>query len=280
MTALATCNGGQGIVWTDGRCLPAGIVGVAAPWIVNILIPIASSIMLVFMIRRCVGERRLTWHFLLAVASASTFWLETYGDWAQHLLYTPDFDHYTLPFRASAPHNPLAMPFLYALYWVTHAWAILRLAQWLQRRRPGTGLGVALLLLSVPVTFAWNLTIEGAATYAGWWTYDPPIGPAIDWRPLGGRGHWPLTWPLFLMFGWINLIAWMIGPPEESDRPNRLEQLFGFDERLVGPGGNAKVQALRLLGWIVFFNVTFALTLNLPLLAMRTLGGFDSVYLP
>jgi hypothetical protein len=160
---------------------------------------------------------------------------------------------------------------------------VLRLAQWLQRRRPGTSLGVAILLLTAPVTFLWNLVVEGAATAAGLWTYDPPIGPAIRWA---NGAHWPLMWPVLLMFGWINLIAWMVGPPEEQHQPNKIERLFGLAGRLAPSAagdpthGGARFQAVRLLVWIVFFNLTFALLLDVPLLAMRVLGGFNSPFLP
>ncbi len=133
--------------------------------------------------------------------SAMTFWQETFGDWAQHLSYSPEFNHYTLTWKWAARHNPLWMPLMYAAYWVAHAWAILRLAQWYQRRRAArgrpVGLGVAIMALTIPVTWLWNFAIEGFAAYMGWWSYDPGIGPVIDM----GRGNWPLLWPMTLMLG-------------------------------------------------------------------------------
>lgn len=320
MGRLPGCNGGEGVVYEDGNCIPQSIVDTGAAWVINIAVPIASAIFLAFIIWNCLRERRLTWWLLTAVASASTFWLETFGDWGQHLLYTPEVWHYTLPFDMTAPHNPVMMPFLYALYWVAHTWAILKLAQWVMRTR-GWGLGKAILVLSAPLTFVWNVIVEGAATYVGLWTYDPPIGPAIDWTTVGGAGYWPLLWPVMLMFGWINLIAYVVGQPEESGRFNRLERFFRLDRLITRPGwsrdelvtyvpasrplsgggtvalavrpqparaaveagpdqGTRRFQAVRVAAWLAFFNVTFALTLDLPLIAVRVIGGLDSPYLP
>jgi hypothetical protein len=193
------------------------------------------------------------------------------------------------------------MPLMYAVYWVAHAWAILRLAQYVQRRRPGTSLGKAIVMLSVPVTWVWNLCIEGFAAYMGWWTYRPPIGPYLDM----GRGNWPLLWPMLLMFGWINLIAWMVGPPEDSNRLNRIELLFRLDRLLATPRwrragsdagdrpgpvalatrpetdpvtGTWRFQLVRLACCIVFFQVTFLATLDLPLVLLRVVTGWNTPY--
>jgi hypothetical protein len=255
----------------------------------DVVTPALAAVLLAVIVWDCLRKRTLTWSFLIAIASATTWWLETFGDWAQHLLYSPVLRHYTLDWWYTAPHNPDLMPVTYALYWWAHAWAILRLAQWLRGKWPNLTLGQGILLLSAPVTFLWNLVIEGAATYLGWWTYDPPIGPALVWE----RGtYWPLTWPVFLMMGWINLIAWMVGLPEEQNRINRLERFFRLDRLLAKAGwskvsgssnpmaGNWRFQSVRLLAWILYFNVTFALTLNLPLFLMRMIPGFHSDYLP
>jgi len=280
----------RGSLWSDGRCLPNAILHPTGVFGMEVAVPVLSAIMLVFIVRKCLRARSLTWSFLLAVASASTFWLETFGDWAQHLLYTPYLHHYTVPIQQSAPHNPVVMPLTYAIYWWAHAWVILRLASWGRQRFPKIGMGTAILSLSAPVTFLWNLIVEGTTTYFGIWTYDPPIGPAIHW-PNGA--YWPLLWPVMLMMGWINLIAWMVRLPEEQHEPNGIERLFKLDKLLSNPGwtrggnntsdmqaGNVRFQLLRLAVWIAFFNVTFALALNLPLYFMRVLGGFGSVWLP
>ncbi|MGI4801289.1 MAG: hypothetical protein ACRYG8_46160 [Janthinobacterium lividum] len=281
----------DGVLYIDGACIPRSISAPIMTWMFNIEVPILSAIVVTILLRNCIKSKTLTWSILIAIASASTFWLETYGDWAQHLSYSPYLYHYVLTKPFTVPYNPSMMPLTYALYWWAHAWVILQLAGWLHRRKPKVSLGLGILLLSLPVTFLWNLIIEGWATYAGWWTYDPPFGPAIRWS---NGSYWPLLWPVMLMLGWINLIAWMIRMPAEQHRPNYIERLFRVDRLLTSPrwstnpadlthvdtsSGNAAWQALRLLVWIVFFNLSFALTLNLPLSLMRFATGLRSQWL-
>jgi hypothetical protein len=305
MSALAqtiTCPSG-GALWSDGRCVPEGIVGAPATWVLDLAIPAFAAVMVAVMVRDAIRKGHLTWWLLLSISSASCWWLESFGDWGQHLSYSPEFAHYTLDWPLTAPHNPYWMPLMYAVYWVAHAWAILRLAQWLQRRRPGLSLGRGILLLSVPVTWVWNLCIEGFAASVGWWTYQPPVGPFLDM----GRGNWPLLWPMLLMFGWINLIAWMVGPPEDEHRPNRIEQLFRIDrwgpsapaaEPVVAPEarggvalrtaapllvcdpttGGTRIQLRRFGAWLVFFQASFAGCFVVPLVGLRMLTGWDTPY--
>jgi len=304
--ALEACPDiADAVVWDDGRCVPAGITRPFAPWLLDYALPVIAAVVVFLMVRTAVRQKKLTWMLMISVASASTWWLEAFGDWGQHLSYSPVFNHYVLTWTYTAPHNSLWMPLMYAVYWVAHAWAILKLAEW-GNRRFGWSLGRGIVFLSVPLTFVWNLVIEGFAAWAGWWTYDPGIGPVLDM----GRGNWPLLWPMLLMFGWINLVSWMVGPPDEANRVNRLERLFRLDSLLqrprwhdaerVSPGEDARAgsgvavstraevldpaagtvafQVLRVLCWIVFFNVTFMLTLDIPLVALRLISGWDTPF--
>jgi hypothetical protein len=291
--------------WSDGRCVPDGLLDPVAPWFLDYVLPVIAIVLVIAMVRSAVRKRTLTWTLMLSLASASTWWLETFGDWGQHLSYSPVFGHYVLTWPFSAPHNPLWMPLMYAVYWVAHAWAILRLAQWFARRFDST-MGRGIVVLSVPLTFLWNLIVEGFAAWAGWWTYEPGIGPVLDM----GRGNWPLLWPMLLMFGWINLIAWVVGLPEEARQVNILERLFRLDRLLARPGwhrgdstpepaptgapgavvtairdaisnptlGTARFQAVRFACWVVFFNLTFFLTLVVPLVAVRLISGWSTPY--
>jgi hypothetical protein len=278
-----------GARWTDGRCVPEGLIVPPATWVLDDAIPSFAAVMVAVMVIDAVRKRRLTWWLLISICSAMTWWMETFGDWAQHLSYSPEFRHYTLTWKWSAPHNPMWMPMMYAAYWVAHAWAILRIAQWAGRRW-GWSLEKAMLVLTIPVTWIWNFVIEGGAAYMGWWSYDPGIGPTIDM----GRGNWPLLWPMTLMFGWINLIAYVVGFPEDDDRLNRLERFFRLDRLLardryrragasigLDPShGNVRFQLLRFGAWSAFFQVTFLLTLVVPLHLMRHLTGWAGDFLP
>ena len=292
---IGSSCGPSGVIWEDGNCIPQGVIDPdpVALWVFDVLTPAVSAILVLIIVIHCFKTKTLTWSFLIATASATTWWLETFGDWGQHLLYSPQINHYTLDWWYTAPHNPVLMPITYALYWWAHAWAILRLVQYFQRRfMPNISLGQGILLLSIPFTWAWNVTVEGPATYYGLWTYDPPIGPAFEWE----RGtYWSYLWPSMLMVGWINLIAWMVGLPEEQNRCNRLERFFNLDRLLQRKGwfnessseaainpssGTWMFQVVRWLSWVVYFNVTFLLTLVLPLYLMRMVPAFHSYYLP
>lgn len=276
------CANGEGLHWQDGRCVPQGLVDPPGECLLDTAVPCAALLILLYFIYRSVQEKRLTWWLMISLSAASTFWLETFGDWGQHLSYSPNFRHYSLPLPFTAPHNPAWMPFMYAVYWVLHTWAILRAAQWFQKRRPGTGIGVAILVFSVPLTFVWNILVEGYAAYMGWWTYDPPIGPYLDM----GRGNFPLLWPMLLMFTWPNLISWLVGLPEERGF-NRLERWSGFERTLLArtgvpdpAAGGWKMQLWRMLTWLVVFQVTFVLCFMVPLLSLRLVSGWHSFYLP
>lgn len=289
-----TVCGPHGVIWHDGRCLPRGIVSpnAVAVWIFDTGVPLLAALIVAVLVYRSIKGRTLTWSVLIATSSASCWWLETFGDWAQHLLYSPVLKHGHLAWWCTTPHNPIFMPITYALYWWAHAWAILRLVQWAKTSMlPKLTLGQGIVLFSIAFTWAWNIAVEGPATWAGLWTYDPPIGPALEWA----RGtYWPILWPSLLMVGWINLIAWMVGLPEEQTRLNRIERLFGLGGVLARSGwsraadrsegdptrGTLKFQILRWLSWVVFFNVTFALTLVLPLFLVRMAFGLHSYFLP
>lgn len=296
-----SCNAGAGLVWQDGLCLPKGLFDPPAGWVLDYLTPVLSIIVLIFLIQQSIKKGKPTWWLMIAIAAASTWWMETAGDWGQHLLYSPTFNHYHVDWAISAPHNPMWMPFTYAIYWAGHTWAILRLAQWYQKRHAGVSLGKAIMVFTVPLTFVWNIAVEGTAAYMGYWTYNPPIGPYLDM----GRGFFPLMWPMLTMFIWPNLISWLVGLPEEQGL-NQLEKFVGLGRwrataatqlpaakvgaMAVAGGGTASVavarqggmsfEALRLLAWIVVFNVTFFVALVVPLIGVRLLTNWGSFYLP
>lgn len=277
------CAGGEGVHWQDGRCLPEGIIDPPLSWLLNYAIPLVAILILIVLLRDSLKKGEVTWWVLMCLASASTFWLETFGDWGQHLLYSPNFLHYSLPIGFTAPHNPLWMPFMYAVYWVLHTWAILRMAQFYQRRHLGASLGRAIVVFTIPLTFLWNICVEGTAAYMGWWTYDPPIGPYLDM----GRGNFPLMWPMLTMFVWPNLISWLVGAPEDSGL-NHLEKSIGLHRwSMATKAGNSAEVApdrpptyLRILAWLAVFNITFVVCLVVPLMGLRLLTGWDSFYLP
>jgi hypothetical protein len=247
----------------------------------------------------------------------STFWMETLGDWGQELVYSPRLAHYSwdwMPFHTQT--EPYMIPFAYAIYWTVHAWALLKLAQGLQRRY-GWSLLKGVIVLSIPINFIWDLSVEATSAYFGWWTYDPGFGPVIQFA----RGRQPLLWPITLMVGWPNLMAYLAGKPTNRGL-NMIERAFRLDRRTrvrptagadpgeatdmgVGRAEGARTATLtrpraavlepmdyeivgqhwrfelrRIVAWLIVFQVSFFLLLVVPLVVLRVVSGHGSVFVP
>jgi len=175
----------------------------------------------------------------------------------------------------------------------------------------------SLLVLAIPVNYVWDFVVEGTATAMGWWTYDPGIGPVLEWAS-GGRIT--LLWTIGIMCTWPNLIAYWAGKPPIRGL-NHLERFCRLD-RFTTPkkpgspsvtAGDAGVGALavatkpailtkqqefdaylnydvtigrwrfelmRLGAWFIGFQLSFFFLLVLPLVVLRAVTGADSPYIP
>ena len=154
----------------------------------------------------------------------------------------------------------------------------------------------ALIIFSLPVSYGWDLFVEGVATYMGWWEYDPPLGPYISWTAIGGLGNMPLLVPIvFWMFFWPNFIAFYAGDPAYPYRVGRIEKSFNLQRLLPathpahpdydGDGAPTRFawgyEFARLWAWILTFWVTFTVTQLVPMIATRYIFGHDeSIYSP
>jgi len=285
------------LVATSEPPVPPALEDPSGVWIFNWVIPIVGSIFILLAIADTIRRRRLTWGFLFLVSSLGVYWMETIGDWGQHLVYSPAFaEHHLLDWvPLKTPNDPVFMPFAYAVYWGVHAIAILWLGQLLQRRFGWTMLR-AVLVLAVPVNYVWDFLVEGTATAMGWWTYDPGIGPSLRWS---SGGNITLLWTIGLMSFWPNLIAYWAGKPPVRTL-SHLERFFRL-ERFTRPrttpvaqtGGDFdsaldyevaiprwRFEIWRLVAWVVGFQVSFFVLLIVPLVLMRWLTGIDSPYVP
>ncbi len=222
---------------------PPALTDPAGTWVFNIAVPIVGGIFMLLAILDVVRRRRLTWGFLFLFCSLSIYWMETVGDWAQHLIYSPAFaQHHLLEWLpVKTPNDPLFMPFAYAVYWGVHALLVLWLSQWVASKT-GWSMLKSLLILAIPINYVWDFVVEGAATAMGWWTYDPGIGPVLQW-PNGGQIT--LLWTIGLMCVWPNLIAYWAGKPPIRGL-NHLERFCGLQrftapKETVAPGGSAAV---------------------------------------
>ncbi len=298
--------------------LPPATADPAGVWFFNWVIPIVGSIFIVLAIADVVRRRRLTWGLLFLFNSIAVYWMETIGDWGQMLFYSPAFaEHHLLNWLPlKTPNDPLFMPFAYAVYWGVHALLVLWLSQWLSSRT-GWSMLKSMLVLAIPVNYIWDFLVEGTATAMGWWTYDPGIGPVLEWDS-GGRIT--LLWTIGLMCIWPNLIAYWAGKPPIRGL-NHLERFCMLDRFTVpknavpaaplggdaGPGNLAvatksatatkqqefdaylnydvtiprwRFELMRLGAWFVGFQVSFFLLLVVPLVVMRAVTGADSPYIP
>jgi hypothetical protein len=285
-------------------------------WFFNWVIPIAGSIFIVLAIADVVRRRRLTWGFLFLFNSMAVYWMETAGDWGQMLFYSPSFaEHHLLDWLPlKTPNDPLFMPFAYAVYWGVHALLVLWLSQWVSSRF-GWSMLKSMIVLAIPVNYVWDFVVEGTATAMGWWTYDPGIGPVLEWDS-GGRIT--LLWTIGIMCTWPNLIAYWAGKPPVRGL-NHLERFVGLDRftrpkvpvrepaSITASGGVAvtaqpvrltktqefddflnyevtvarwKFELMRLGGWFVGFQVTFLAFLVGPLIILRAVLGADSPFVP
>ena len=278
---------------------PALVEAPAYVWFFNIAVPLMSTLAFVLMTVECYRRKTLTWWWLFFVAASASFWGESVGDWTFYLTYSPAFWHYEFifPFPWHVGDNPYFMPFAYGWYWGLHAYAVVKLTYWWSERSGWSELK-SLLLFSIPLGYAWDLLVEGTATYFGWWEYDPPLGPYFSWEFLGGVGHMPLLVPiLFPMVGWPNFIAYFAGDPDKRFSLGAIERCFnlqrllpdshpaspaysGPQDVIAAPKFAWRYELHRVLAWVLTFWLTFTVMLLIPLILARYLFGHDSIYAP
>src|ERR1700710_1419607 len=81
-----------------------------------------------------------------------------------------------------------------------------------------------MLVFAIPFNYFWDFVVEGTATAMGWWTYDPGIGPVLEW---GNGGRITLLWTIGIMTFWPNLIAYWAGKPPIRTL-NHFERFLGL----------------------------------------------------
>jgi hypothetical protein len=300
---------------------PPALIDPSGAWAFDWVIPIVGGIVILLAIADSIRRRRLTWGFLFLANGMLVYWMESTGDWGQELIYSPAFrQHHLLDWLPlKTPNDPLFMPFAYAVYWTVHALVVLWLGQLLVKRF-GWSMLKAIVVLAIPVNYAWDFFVEGIAAAMGWWTYDPGMGPVLT---FANGGQITLLWTIGLMCFWPNLIAYWAGKPPVRGL-NHFERFCGL-ERFTRPksttaetdvtpheigGGTATVTAVpavgrrskqqeyddlldyevtiprwkfelaRLGAWFVVFQVSFFLLLVVPLVVMRMITGNDSIYVP
>lgn len=221
-------------------------------------------------IARSVRERKLSRLFLIAMASGSAFWQETYGDWATYLLYSPAFTTYEWQDGMwTAPVKAWWFIPGYVFFYTTFFLALEKTFHAVRSHWPNANPYLAATVVSFPTFYMFDLALEGAAHGFGWWHYQYAFGPSM----AIGEGRFPLVWPILEQVPFMVLVIVAL-----SWRTQRGEDVFEHLARQVvrrTPG-----QFAILVSWIVTLNVTFLATTILPLMAMRWLAGPASAAVP
>lgn len=275
--------------------IPGAIKHPPAIWFFNFGIPVVATVVLIALTVQSVRRKSLSWYWLFFVSGVASFWVETIADWSIYLTYSPAFATYQLPFNYPwhVWDNPAFIPFAYGVYWGVFPYVVLRINQFVSKRFGWGGLK-SLLIVGIPFSYCWDLLVEGTATYFGWWTYEPPLGPHFSWVPLGGAGIQTLIVPPLLMIIWPNVVAWMAGDPKDGTSP-RIARLFRIPAHrdLSGIGTaslhelatptrsswDARYELLKIGGWISVFYWA-QVTQLLPVVLVRYVFGHESVFAP
>lgn len=201
----------------------------------------------------------------MVIASASTFWQETYGDWGAYLRYSDRFLQYQWPGEMwTASVKCWWFIAGYAVFY-SALYGILNLGlRFVCKRFPDRNPYLAAVVLAFPVFYVFDLCFEATTTYLGFWTYLHTFGPALH----VGNGTFPLLWPILEQVPFIAIASVAIVSRDEQQR-----DVF---ERLASRVSLGSHRFAALLGtWIVMTNVTFLLFTTLPILALRWLVGPD-----
>jgi hypothetical protein len=229
-----------------------------------------ALIILAIGIAQSVRRRALSRVLLVAVASGTAFWQETYGDWGTYLLYSPEFAAYF--WQDTIWTSPVkAWWFLpgYVFFYSTFFFALEKAFQGVKLWWPNSNPFVVTTVVSFPMFYVFDIALEGAAHGFGWWHYQYAFGPTV----AVGEGHFPLLWPVLEQVPFMVLAVMAL-----SWRNSAGEDVFQILARRVvrrRPG-----QFAILASWIVTLNVVFLLTTILPLMALRWLAGPASVVVP
>ena len=254
-----------------GGALPSAWDDPSAMWLFEVVGPLVWLGVLVYFVRESVRARTLTFGLLLVVSMTTMSWQEFYGDWAAYLLYSPKFELIDWGSTTwTTPNKPWAVVPAYGWYFAAVFPAMLWLIGRVRDRWPSLGPVTALLIVTVPIFYVWDLVVEGGASAMGWWTYVDHVGPAVT----SDRGVFPLVFPLALFVTYGVVATWVLSPAD--DRKVRFEAWFRLER--IGSGWRREVT--RVGAWIVAMNAVYWIVLIFPLVLIREWFGDPSVLVP
>ncbi len=213
---------------------------------------------------------KLTRLFLMAVATASAFWQETYGDWGAYVLYSDHFATFGWgDTRWSSPVRCWWFVPGYIVFYCALFFALIAAVGFVRHRWPTVNPYITAAFVSLPVFYVFDFVFEGTTTGLGFWNYLHTFGPAMHI----GNGTFPLLWPILEQVLFMALAAFAL-----TWRNHHGQDVFEIAASAVTrkPPGQIAI----LLSWIVLVNVAFLTTTILPIMAMRWLAGPASAIVP
>ncbi len=234
---------------------------------------IAAICLYVYFIRQSIRAGTLTFGLLLLI-SANTMVIQDWSaSWGAYILYNPKFSLLPWgPTKWMTPNKPYALVALYGWYYMVVYMSLLALIRKFRSKFPNFSHTAAVLIVTTPIFYAWDLLLEAFAAQVGWWTYVVCVGPTI----VSSKGNWPIIYPIgqFVIYGII--ATWFLSN-QTSDGRVKFELWFPIDRIR----NNVYREMARLGVWILVMHVLYLLFLIIPLVGVRELIiGIPSTYVP
>ena len=243
-----------------------------AKWVFQGLGPAVFAAMVVYFAVETYRRRRLSFGAVLLVAFTAIWWQEWYGDWGSYILYNPKFA--LIPWgttKWTTPNKPWAVIAAYGWFYPTIYLLAIAVVRRVRAAWPEIPKWVAILLVTAPLLYAWDLFVEGAASRLGWWSYTDFVGPALT----GAKGNFPLLYPILLnpLFAFVTttVLLWR----DDKDRP-QVEVRSGVTRARSG----WRQDVARVAVWAVTANVLYFVTLVGPIVVIRELFGHANELVP
>lgn len=244
-----------------------------APWVIEVVGPVVSVAVAIFLLLRCVRDRRLSVPALLFIATTSMFWQEFYADWGAYLYYNSSFAD--LPWGHTpytTPNKPVFVIFGYGWFFAGSFPALLAVTGRFGRARPSWPLWIRVTVLVGPLFFLWNLvTADGAAYLGHWWNYIRTYGPALHTSQGQLAFLYPaLPFALFAVLTMINLAV-----VDDTGR-----RWFERAARVPVGGHGWRFEVHRAAVWAAAMNFFYGLFFTAPMVLIRIWFLSDNAIVP
>ncbi|MBA3038016.1 MAG: hypothetical protein FP814_16195 [Desulfobacterium sp.] len=225
-----------------------------------------------FFLKQSMRERTLSFWLLLFIGCTTMGIQDTYTAWGGYLLYNTEWTMMPWgPSKWTSPYKPWnALP-AYGYFFTFVFFVMFRLLKKLRTAYPNLGLGTAVLIVGLPIFYAWDLFVEGASAYSGHYSYVDFVGPAI----VTSRGNMPLLYPALLFVVWGVFALWVLAQRSDDGRV-KFESWFPIKniQNSISRG------FARIAIWILMINALYLFAFTIPIVLIREFFGMHSVLVP